>query len=948
MVEPNDQPPQATDLGTDAGCATSPNAHGGQDVFKWTVDDAGAAKRWTISTSAIPGQAVKLEIYTVTIDANGVVTNPVKLTGVSGDSGQAASIDNVLVAKGTYFVATAIGGGGAYELTVSPGDPVPAANDTGDHASPETALPLQDAFALSGDRASAVDDFAWTLDDRAAATHWTLMLQGPIGTSPGLSIFGSDGTTLFSDNAGADGKLVIPDLGLAAGTYVLSVGSSSDAAAPYILSAVAGDLRSPQAEDEPNDGIASGMPIALNGNSTTIHGRLATLDGNGSNTDYYTLTGDDSTAGRYLDVRVVWQSGPSRKLCLEDPAGNALQCAEGDTGAALHDLVLGKGAYTISISGDTDPAAEYLLKVDLKQKAVAGFETEPNDAQAQASAMVTAPGGSFQGSGRFSAGDDDFFKFTVSGDAQLWEVEIMGTGVSHLGVVDASGTSGSSRNVAAGTTDPTRIDDLYLTPGDHWLDIEGANGDYAVTVKPLGPPDPEGEREPNDNLDFSQAINLQETRNGRITDAGDTDVYRFSLQNDTYVTIGLDSPADAVLGMSIREAAMTYTSLSAANPGDALHYDAYLQAGDYSIWITASTPSEANYHLRIAINDPFDLPADLEPNDSIDEAQPLPASMIATGTVDSLASGGDIDWYILPASLEGQQVTVEYTPGTTITLWTAQTKDTSQSSVPLISGTVDGSYLAALPAEVLTYLEVSGTGSYQVAIVPDGATPPAIASLVAATPGIATPPASPVAVNGVTASLKLDTTPVAAFWSNGQRLGGALTLTNDSAESRDLALTARTGNALWTVDLDQTKVTVKPGATISIPVAVHIAPDAWSGQPIYVAIAASFTGTTDAASTFVLVVPNADAPPVNSEQYDPLPASLLGGLDVAWTGLGATPMPADGQDPTEVAQLFDQLTTTGTGLSVDVSSLPQDYTVELAGTDPVPVAGFTLDPRGAG
>ncbi|HEU0164674.1 MAG TPA: hypothetical protein VFQ54_06470, partial [Thermomicrobiales bacterium] len=174
VVEPNDQPPQATDLGTDVGCATSPNANGGQDVFKWTVDDAGAAKRWTISTSAIPGQAVKLEIYTVTVDTNGVVTNPVKLTGVSGDSGQAASIENVLVAKGTYFIATAIGGGGAYELTVSPGDSVPAANDTGDHASPETALPLQDAFALSGDRASGVDGFAWTLDDRAAATHWTL------------------------------------------------------------------------------------------------------------------------------------------------------------------------------------------------------------------------------------------------------------------------------------------------------------------------------------------------------------------------------------------------------------------------------------------------------------------------------------------------------------------------------------------------------------------------------------------------------------------------------------------------------------------------------------------------------------------------------------------------------------------------------------------------------
>lgn len=959
-TEPNDEVATAVNLGAGAVCASAVNPKGGQDLYRWTVGEGDATTLWTMRTTAIPDQVSKIEVYRVATDSSGAVVQADKLLSVAGGDAASAGARDMMWLPGTYYVGVATSGPGPYQLNISKASPTPAAIDSGPHSTADTALPVSGAFALSGDRAGSDDVFTWTLDATDALRHWALELQGPVGSAPVLSIADAQGTHILDATAATDGTLIVPDLGLDPGVHVLTIQSSSDPVAPYILRASAGEPRGAGREDEPNDSLGAATPIALTGSATTVSGRLAAHSANDSEADFYSIP-TAAIAGRYLNLRLIWNDGPARKICVQDAKGAELQCVEGERGLAMHDLVLASGTYVVVISGAVDPDHPYLLKIDVGDKAIPGFEAEPNNIQAAASQLVLAEGGSFAGSGRTAPNDRDFFHFTVKGEPQLWLIEAKGAGVSSVSLLDAATNVEASRTPVSGLT-VTQIFDVYLLLGDHWIAVDGASGDYTLNVTPQGPPDPHGEREPNDTLDRSQAIHLQEKRNGRLPDTQDYDVIRFSLQNDTYVALNLTSPADGQLAMRLDRGTANIANLGAPQPGSDLHYRAMLPPGDYAVWLNASVPSQNRYTFEIDVLDPFALPIDLEPNDTADQARPMPSNLVVTGTIDPLASGGDSDWYVVPESLAGQQVTIVYPPGISVALWTPATTSVPAVTIPLISGTVAGSVIVQLPPGAPAYLALSGTGSYQVEVVPAGATPVPLASPVsgaipdaspiASLPTAATPGASPIATtaSGVQASLTFESKPVAAYWSAGQRLKGALTLTNSGDRAVALTFETKTGNSFWQVDVDtgtgQPPTALAPGQTQTIPVVVHIAPDARADQPIFVAIRATDTATLRQASAFALVVPDRNAPPLNSEAFLPLPKPLLGGLDAAWTGLGATPVPGDAQDPKVIAQLFDQLTISSTGWRAAPSDLPQEITVQLAGDTPVPVAGFVLDPRG--
>ena len=89
-----------------------------------------------------------------------------------------------------------------------------------------------------------------------------------------------------------------------------------------------------------------------------------------------------------------------------------------------------------------------------------------------------------------------------------------------------------------------------------------------------------------------------------------------------------------------------------------------------------------------------------------------------------------------------------------------------------------------------------------------------------------------------------------------------------------------------------------------------------------------------------------DQPPVDTEQGWSVPPALRGGLDVASPGLGGAPVPAF--DPAAEAQLYDGVAPSGAGFSGPFTGEPVTLTVDLAGTDPIPVAGIILDPQAGG
>ena len=74
-----------------------------------------------------------------------------------------------------------------------------------------------------------------------------------------------------------------------------------------------------------------------------------------------------------------------------------------------------------------------------------------------------------------------------------------------------------------------------------------------------------------------------------------------------------------------------------------------------------------------------------------------------------------------------------------------------------------------------------------------------------------------------------------------------------------------------------------------------------------------------------------------------MPSALRGGLDVASLGLGGSPVPVS--DPIAEAQLYDGVAPAGAGFVGPFTGEPVTFTTDLAGSDPIPVAGIILDPQ---
>src|SRR4029079_2179117 len=99
-------------------------------------------------------------------------------------------------------------------------------------------------------------------------------------------------------------------------------------------------------------------------------------------------------------------------------------------------------------------------------------------------------------------------------------------------------------------------------------------------------------------------------------------------------------------------------------------------------------------------------------------------------------------------------------------------------------------------------------------------------------PGATDPPTL-----SATLALGPDVVQVAAHVAQGQRVDALLTIGNASPDDLDLVLQAATSDLRWTVDLPP-DTAVPAGASLEVPVVVHVPSDAWRDIPVRVTIAA--------------------------------------------------------------------------------------------------------------
>lgn len=917
--EPNDLPEQAPSLSGEMCYQGTLVEKADQDLWFWEVKPEDGLATWTFTISGVTHATTSVHVIRV-------VSEPGVLPPAT--SGEATRADSSDTSPEPGVIADLQLPPGLYLLGVSRADPVagreltddrdywfsitrrldvPPSADAEANDDPATASPIEGAFDISGDLGGSTDLYRWTIGPADAERSWRLEGRTSLHAPLQLELRSLAGAQMAAAGLDLAGLARIHDLRLPAGDYILSVGPAAATAQPYVVGAV--EVSDPLADPEPNGSRDRAVP--MDPATLSAIGRLAGYQ----DRDFWSFEVDEVLAATQLDIELRSDPG-GHDLCLQGVAGPPIKCRSAYDLVALQGLGLPAGRYTLEVSGASNLDTGYRVSIIDIGPPAPDREIEPNDR----GDLATPWDPSLEMQGRFEATDLDHFRVEIAGEPQLWTVNATGTGIGGITWVAPDGSAlGSARPSPDGTS--ATLTDLYVLPGQHTLALRGGDGEYTLTLSSQGGPDPNAEREPNDDLTRAELVAVGGHKTGRQTNGGDIDIFRFSLANYEHLVIRFEPPADGSSSLELLGGGSRIAILGDPVSGVPVVYDARLYPGDYSVWLRAVTPSDGQYRLSLERADPFITPADLEPNDTVSDARPLPPTLVVEGS--GWGGRGEDDWYALPpiTAVDPLRVAVE---GSVLG---AGLHDGTGEVILAPDGSGAGFVSTSLSPGLPYAVRIKASGPYRVSVSGGGLMPADL------------PPALPV-----TLALTPSADAVAAWWPDAQRLEATLEVVNTGSTDLVLALEATTSHAAWSVGLTSDPVGVPAGGAIGVPLAVTAPPDRPADLPVAVTVrAADAAGAQATAATTIEV--SRTAPAVDPTRIPPLPEALYGGLDVASTAAGGVPVPSIASAEQE-ALLHDGLAMTGSGFSAIFRNAPLELTVDLAGDEPVSVAGLVVNPLG--
>lgn len=950
--EPNDDPAAATMLegvGPNSGsplgdadlpivCLTGELEGDDQDAYVWVVDEVGAAQAWTMEVEGAPGALTQVDLFAVTFAADGAgVLSADGLFRFGTTDGTWSTSEPFMVAPGRYVLGVS-GAGGAADY-VAYLRPRALSADSDEHR-PERPLGGEfDVFAPAADGPTV----SFAIDEEDAAFALTFSLRAPVGSNPDLAVEGAPGEVARAEFEGP-GPVRLVNLALDPGEYVARVvPAESVVDGGYVRLSLARSGRFADGiEVEENDDFETATRLKP---GQEVSG---TLDGR----DVFRIELDAEQAASAWSL--VLDASDEVEVELFSANEVLLQERNGVRGTAA-DLHLDGGHYFLRLTGRDD--LSYTVALLSGQVAADGFEREPNDFVQSATEL----GPEAHVRGELAAQDTDVFALRVEGEAQLYRVQVVGAGVEELALLD----SGGSELTSVSGERRIRLDGLDLLPGTHFLRVSGVEGEYALRVLSLGPaPEPEPtedapradeelapaepadvenaltddeaadpgtaslsalppppagvlESEPNDDGSRSLDLRPDVVHVGRLSSEDDEDHYRFHLANAQYVRVEL-MPAEGETAWSLGLDGRRYSALP--DSGGHVVAESWLLAGDHSVrldggWLD-SVPS-GYYQLRLAHLGALGLPVDREPNDEPAEAVSLPAGLAWSARV---GESGDRDHYVLPAFQVATEVTLVARDGGDV----RYELNVGDGWVRFESGGDEGGSTLTIPAGEPADLRVSGEGEYQVEL--SFSAPPPEAAL------------DPVPGTGdLSASLALATDAAAAFWHEGQRIEGELTVRNEGPSEVEVTLTTFVSRPEVVVE-GPANVSVPAGGQATLPVALLLPADMASGSPLTVQASAATPEGLAVAETEVAL--RCEAAPVGGHPRFLVPDALLGRPNVLFAGFGAAP-PAGFQGNNRDYSLHDGSTTVRTGGWLGPDHSP---TFELPGDEPVSLIGTVLNP----
>ena len=933
--EPNDTPPEASSF-TGLGCVVGDLAASDQDIYRLTLTEEDLRHRRVVLTvTGIPEQLTRVDLLELTFTEDGTgVTDREDLFTLGTSTGERTSSEPLLLSEGTYYLGVSKSGGeGRYELELALAEPsLPSNWDYEPNDSTEDAREQVGAFGLQGDLQGSVDYHRWTLDEEAAAQLWHLGAQAQVGQDLTLKLYSSSGEELL-DLRADDGSIERSDLALEPDTYTFVLSPAAEERARYTLQTFAQGTRTEGTEREPNDNADQANSFdPLEGISGTLRQgerddfRFVLLE-----PGFYSID-PGLAAEAYL---ALWNEADEYELLI----GLNTQSP------VINDAFLRAGTYYLRLEG-AQQDLDYRLQLVPGEAPAAGFEVEPNNLASYATPL----GEALQVRGEMRGRDFDFFSFTVP-SPQRFRIQVLAENLNDITVYDGGGTAVYS---LAADDRRTRIDNLVLLPGEHIIELDGADSEYALRVLSLGEadlepqaasgaadgaetdtsdtetpseaardditvviPPPPGvlEREPNDDETRAEPLHVGEARIGVLNTTREQDLYYFSLQNDQYVRLEAIPPEGGEVSFDFAG----YRFNMREDTGTALT-DMWLPAGDYHVRVWATVPSDGYYQLGLEQLNSVDLPVDLEPNNDGHQARPMPDSLQVEGHLGYQS----VDRYQLPTFEETTEVYFDVEATYDIRYHLIERE--SGNSANLIERDHERERdVAQIPANRPLDLKITSRTSganqvtdYRLALIEEGAQ------------RIAQEGAGAPAIN---VSLDLTHGEVAAYWHQAQNVEGTLTLENRGDEPKQTSVLWHATDAAVDVQGLPERLELGPGERETFDFELALGADLRDDIPILFSVGAQ-DGTL-VASTQKALAPVCEVPPVNGLPYWSLPRRHLGQWNVASQAFGAEVLEAE--TSSQGAELLDGFVHT------EVRNYPGGTIyIDLVGDEPVTLTGALL------
>jgi von Willebrand factor type A domain/Bacterial pre-peptidase C-terminal domain len=888
-------------------CRSGQSSGDARQLFRFTVSASGTGNLWSFALEALPGQAGRLEFFELVPGANGqdITKAPLRAAVNTAPGSSSLTTPPLLLHQGSYALAvSAIGGKLLYRLR---------AQNAGALA-PASAGAQQDGFVTSLSAADHPIEIPWHLSTNAAAQRWTIALQAPPGTRLPLTLRDEKGAdVLASSTADTQGVERLADLGLPAGSYRIVVGAL--AGTPMLLSAAADGARAADFAEEPDNAVERAHALSPN---ATVRGRLIPQMSD-VDVDTFGIDVDPTLAGRPLDFTFRTTGDGRVTLELVDAKDQSLATMAGSHDVRLTGMTLMPGRYFVKVRGALGASQSYTLDAQAGATQQSSQAIEPNNTPGQATHVIAGQ----NVSGTLSATDRlDYLSIDVSKGLELWNLEVLGEGVSRVVLYSASGTELATARPAGGLR-PVKLSRVLLPQGSHVILIEGDRGSWLFRAENLGAPKPGDEIEPNDRISNALPLVPGVEHRGWLDHSGDVDRYTFYLPAEHRVTFTLGAPADFPVGARLDwgdrlDLLARFVTAPGADGVQHAVWTGVLPPGDYFLTLAADNGGASDFPYTLHI-DParyFEPASDLEPNDTPWQARPVPPDFKLDGDL----YPRDNDWFQLPAQSGGTTLTVAASAVPKEGLDFAVLRPRPGGGPNDLDKIAD----VLLSAQSATQSMMVPAGTPLLVRIQGGAGPYHLAlSLGRTQPAALTP-------IGVSASLSFSAVKIAAFEQQSQEVQGKLHLHSSAQRALTLRSKSWIGDMRWSVSGLPTEIPIAPGADLDIPIVLHVAPDARDDWPIETQVALTGDGGIPVLAV-ARIEPTIGVDAVAPGAASAVPGELRGGLDVAWAALGGKTDPAHGG-------LID-----GAGAATALS-VGQPVTIQLTSGGSHRIAGVSLTP----